>query len=473
MLNKETKKEQINLLRGWPSRTLLPVDLIKDAANVVLSDPAVVYDGLLYGPDEGYQPCREAIAEWLTTFYRPAHSIRAERICITGGASQNLGLILNVFTDPAYTRNAFFVTPAYMLAFRIFEDAGFQDKMRAVPEDEEGIDIDYLRRQLEESEQKAEREVSTKPCFKPDRVRAKVYKHILYVVPSFSNPSSRTMSLRRREELVRLARDYDMLISCDDVYDMLQWPADSSKSVSVKGVATMETAHLPRLVDVDRELDDGAERKGADGFGNVVSNGTFSKIGGPGMRTGWAEGTAKFAYGLGQAGVQRSGGAPSQLTSTYVTRLLTTGQLQNHLQTVLRPAYASRYQAMMTAIEAHLLPLGFTIPQPNRDVVGGYFLWLGLPEDMQATDLTAKCQEDQNLIISPGPLFQVPGDDAVVCSGNVRLCFAWEDKDKLVEGVRRIGEAARMLSKRGERTSGEFVIVERKTGVEDDMQSYM
>lgn len=103
------------------------------------------------------------------------------------------------------------------------------------------------------------------------------------------------MSLARRQDLVRIAREYDALIITDDVYDQLQWPASaSSPDVS------LDTAALPRIVDVDRQLHGGAERAGSDGFGNAVSNGSFSKIVGPGCRTGWAEGTEKFAYGLSQ-----------------------------------------------------------------------------------------------------------------------------------------------------------------------------
>lgn len=186
-----------------------------------------------------------------------------------------------------------------MLAFRIFEDAGFSRKMRAVPEDEEGVDIEFLKREIKKSEEKAQEQGNCTPQFKPERQRAKVYKHIIYCVPTFSNPSSRTMSLRRRRELVRLAREYDALVTCDDVYDFLQFPADTSADSEV--LETMKTAHIPRLVDVDRELDGGAEREGSDGFGNVQSNGTFTKIAGPGLRTGWAEGTPKFAFGLAQA----------------------------------------------------------------------------------------------------------------------------------------------------------------------------
>lgn len=171
-----------------------------------------------------------------------------------------------------------------MLVFRIFEDAGFGSKMRAVPEDEDGIEISYLRKEIEESEEKARSEGT--PRYKPDRDRAKVFRHIVYCVPTFANPSSRTMTLSRRVELVRLARDYDILLVSDDVYDFLQWPADVSSKDQVSGsgtnLETMKTCHLPRLVDIDRELDGGADRKDADGFGNAMSNGTFSKIAGPG-----------------------------------------------------------------------------------------------------------------------------------------------------------------------------------------------
>jgi len=103
------------------------------------------------------------------------------------------------------------------------------------------------------------------------------------------------MSLRRREELVRVAREYDALIITDDVYDFLQWPASVT---SESETTSLEKAHLPRIVDLDRYLDGGAERAGADGFGNAVSNMSFSKISSPGLRCGWCEGTPKFASGV-------------------------------------------------------------------------------------------------------------------------------------------------------------------------------
>lgn len=103
------------------------------------------------------------------------------------------------------------------------------------------------------------------------------------------------MSLVRRQELVSVAREYDALVLTDDVYDQLQWPASPTATTTA-----LEKAVLPRIVDVDRWFEGGPERPVADGFGNAVSNGSFSKIAGPGCRTGWAEGTEKFTYALSQ-----------------------------------------------------------------------------------------------------------------------------------------------------------------------------
>lgn len=126
----------------------------------------------------------------------------------------------------------------------------------------------------------------------------KIYRHLIYAVPTFSNPSSQLMSLRRREQLVRVAREHDALIITDDVYDQLQWLNTKSGSSS-----SLEEAVLPRIVDIDRFLEGGAERDGADGFGNAVSNGSFSKIVGPGCRTGWTEATERFSVALSQTWV--------------------------------------------------------------------------------------------------------------------------------------------------------------------------
>lgn len=105
------------------------------------------------------------------------------------------------------------------------------------------------------------------------------------------------MSLKRRQELLQVAREYDALIITDDVYDFLQWP---SKVASETEATAVKQAHLPRIVDIDRYFEGGADRAGADGFGNAVSNMSFSKISSPGLRCGWCEGTPRFASGVAE-----------------------------------------------------------------------------------------------------------------------------------------------------------------------------
>lgn len=125
--------------------------------------------------------------------------------------------------------------------------------------------------------------------YKTERSHGKIYKHVIYCVPTFANPSGKTMPRARREALVRLARRYDALVITDDVYDFLSW-GTSQEPGSVSSPPA-------RLVDIDRVLDDGPQ----DRFGNVVSNGSFSKLIGPGCRVGWAEGMPDFIYGLSEA----------------------------------------------------------------------------------------------------------------------------------------------------------------------------
>jgi DNA-binding transcriptional MocR family regulator len=292
----ERLKAKIDLHRGWPNTTLLPSSSLQLAAATVLSNPDLYVSGLLYGPNLGDSRLRRSIATWLTGVFSPETAINPERICITGGASQNLGSLLQVFSDPGYTLNVWLIVPCYMLACRIIEDAGFTGKLRSVPEDAEGLDLAYLEDELTKAEADAKLKGHATKLHKADRPYRKSYRHIIYTVPTFSNPSSTLMTLRRREGLVRLARRFDALVICDDVYDFLHWPVDKSLNDYRSNKAVM-----PRLVDVDRFLDGGTDRSGADGFGNVASNGTFSKIVAPGLRCGWVEGTCSLSFGLSEA----------------------------------------------------------------------------------------------------------------------------------------------------------------------------
>ncbi|KAL8382638.1 hypothetical protein RB595_006428 [Gaeumannomyces hyphopodioides] len=450
------EKPLINLIRGWPAPRQLPADLLKAAAERALADPAVFVPGLQYAPDPGFQPLREELAAFLDAYYHPGGELAAAaaaapdaaRICISGGASQNLACILGSFTDPAFTRAVWAVAPCYHLSNPIFEDAGFKGRLRAVPEDDEGIDLEWLERGLKSfgSGEPAE------PVFKnllPDR---KAYRHIIYAVPTSANPSGKTMSLRRRQGLIRLAREHDGLVICDDVYDFLQWPvAVAAGSGPESHLLLPRQRPPPRLVDVDRALtaELGPGRHDAAGFGHAVSNGSFSKMIAPGVRTGWAEGTPAFIAGLAHTGANRSGGAASQLAAVMIWDMIRTGALAAHVDGVVRPDLQRRHSVLLGALRTELAPLGVRFEEP-QSTYGGYFVWLTLPDSVPAAIVARRALRDENLVVAAGDMFQVNGDDGsgrgdndddgakVRFPHNLRLCYSWEDEERLVEGVERL-----------------------------------
>ncbi len=148
-----------------------------------------------------------------------------------------------------------------------------------------------------------------------------------------------------------------------------------------------------------------------------------------------------------------------------MAEMLKTGDLQRHIRRTLQPAYSSRYRAMMEAIEQHLLPLGVTMAQVDREVVGGYFIWLTLPEPLDAGVVAAQAKKAENVVVAPGTLFGVAGNSkAEDFRREIRLCFSWEDEEKLGEGVERLARAVRRMqaesSARERRPSGGISIMD-------------
>lgn len=116
----------------------------------------------------------------------------------------------------------------------------------------------------------------------------------------------------------------------------------------------------------------------------------------------------------------------------------------------------------MKAIETHLAPLGFTLPQTDRAIVGGYFTWLELPEGLTAEALATRCRKDANVIIAPGNLFEVPGDDSIAFRHSIRLCWAWEEESRLQRGVEQVAGIAKKMVH--ESDGAEYVVVEKGNG---------
>lgn len=131
-----------------------------------------------------------------------------------------------------------------------------------------------------------------------------------------------------------------------------------------------------------------------------------------------------------------------------MSSLIESGDLQRHILQTLQPTYARRYRSMISAIKEHLLPLGVTLPQTSPDVVGGYFIWLSLPAPMQAEEVAMRARQEKNLIIAPGPIFAVYGDEkAVALERKVRVCFSWEHEAMLAEGIQRFAQVIDIMQR--------------------------
>lgn len=138
------------------------------------------------------------------------------------------------------------------------KDRGYKtDQLVGVPEDTDGIDIAWLEGKLRELE-----------IGRNKSPESPYYSAVLYTVPTYSNPSGTILSHERRQKLVQLAHQHNILVICDDVYDMLYQPSEGKP--------------LPPLVSYDIAYN-------SEGNGNVISNGTFSKILSPGVRCGWVQ----------------------------------------------------------------------------------------------------------------------------------------------------------------------------------------
>ncbi|KAG9787257.1 PLP-dependent transferase, partial [Aureobasidium melanogenum] len=431
-----TEDPVIDLFQGWPSARLLPISLLEAASQTLLANPSLYTPSLLYGPDPGPDCLLDTLSTFLCKFYQTPWT-SPSRLTITGGASQALACILQVYTDPSYTKNVYMVAPTYFLACRIFEDNGFAGRLKAVPEDQEGIDLERLEELLSRDDME-NGWLDVRPTKRPLPCQ-KHFKNIIYCVPTFSNPSGKTMSLRRREQLVRLARKYDALVIADDVYDLLHW-----------GPSRLGKAAVPRLVDVDQTLDGGVISE----FGNVVSNGSFSKVLGPGLRTGWTESTELFALGLSKCGSTRSGGSASQFTASMIAEAIRSGAVQDFLEKVLIPAYSHRAAIALDAVQKYLQPQGAVLVsfgdksesvvphQPCPAVQGGYYIYLHLPDRLDASEFAEFAEREEKVVVGAGRNFEVVGDEASVpIKHGVRLCFAWEDEHRIVEGIRRVGKA--------------------------------
>ena len=138
--------------------------------------------------------------------------------------------------------------------------------------------------------------------------------------------------------------------------------------------------------------------------------------------------------------------------STFINELLESGFVQQYITTELIPEGRRRYITMSSAVIEFLVPLGVTFsPDHGKGAMaGGYYIWLSLPVPLTAAEICQNAERTQNLVVGSGDLFIVPGYLAPeIVHRGLRLCFMWEDSERLVEGVKRLAVVIKALQDGG------------------------
>lgn len=291
----------IDLGLGNPPLSLLPLDLIRESAQKVLSQTDNSF--LQYGTEQGNGYFRAALANFLSNGY--GFSVNADNIFITTGISNGLDLICSLFTKAGDT--ILVEEPSYFLALRIFADHGLN--VVSVATDENGLVPASLEGML----------ASTAPKF-------------LYLIPTFQNPTGYTLTQERREQIVKLAEKHNFLIVADEVYQLLNYSQQPPK---------------PFGAFVNSQ--------------QVISLSSFSKILAPGLRLGWMQAHADIVNRFTHSGLIDSGGGLNPFTSAILRGAVESGGLESHIGKLKRK-YASQIAVMDEALRRHLPQAKYEVP---------------------------------------------------------------------------------------------------------------
>ncbi|MBN1135783.1 MAG: PLP-dependent aminotransferase family protein [Anaerolineae bacterium] len=304
------------------------------------------------------------------------YDLPAERdnVLLTNGSQQALDLIGKIFIDEG--DEIITCRPTYLGAIQAWNAYG--PKFVTVPLDDDGMRVDELEKTL-----------AAHPSAK-----------FIYVLPNFHNPAGTTMSIERRYRLVELAAKHGAFIIEDDPYGELRFEGED----------------LIPICALHKE--------------NTVYLSTFSKTLAPGLRLGWIVAPKAVIARLIQA-KQGADLNTSTLVQYMAHDICSRGLVRAHVKKI-RGAYRERRDVMLQAMEEHF-PSGVTWTRPQ----GGLFLWVRMPEQIDAEKLLEVAVEEKVAFV-PGRAFYPDGTDGRCC---MRLNFSNAQPDMIREGIRRLGQA--------------------------------
>jgi 2-aminoadipate transaminase len=357
----------ISLAGGIPAPASFPLELMGRLYRLVLDKYGAA--AMQYDPTEGFGPLREALVDYLSTM---GLAVLAEEILVASGSQgvlDALGKVLISRGDRVAVE-----APTYIGALQAFTP--YEPRYVEIATDDQGLIPEALEAVL-----------------KKEGIK------FIYLVPTFQNPTGRTLPLDRRKAVARLIRQYDVLLVEDDPYSALRYRGPNQPTI--KSLA-------PEL---------------------VVYVGTLSKVFAPGLRIGFCvapQELRKWLVIVKQGIDLHSSTLGQALSAEY----LSGGHLERHLPKIIA-LYQPRQEAMLAAME-RFFPVGFSWSRPE----GGMFIWARGPAGLDM-DKTYHDAVRRKVAFVPGRYFFARSDQG---RETLRLNYTMADEQALTKAIAVLAE---------------------------------
>lgn len=367
LLNAPAPGNTINLSSLFPDPSLFPLDEFRRAINTVLSREGVKLLG--YGSAAGYAPLRRYVAESMA---RTGAPVLPDQIVITNGSQQGIDLVARTLLDPG--DRVVLEDPTYAGAVQVFQAHGARPA--GVGVDEEGMIPEELDALLERSAAR-----------------------LIYLIPNFQNPTSATMGLRRRREILEVALRRGVPVLEDDFGGDLRY----------------EGEEVPSLRSLDRNGE------------GVIYLSTFAKKLVPGLRIGWLAAPGPVVERL--VAIKRvTDWSTSFLLQGALHEFCVRGHMERHMDRAVG-IYRRRRDAMLESMTRHF-PEEVRWSRPR----GGLVIWVTLPGGISAEEVAVEARA-QGVLVSSGEIFSVRGGSR----SNLRLVFGQAGAEAIRKGVKVLG----------------------------------
>jgi 2-aminoadipate transaminase len=358
----------ISFAGGMPASDTFPVDTLKDISEKVFTKYGASI--LQYGASEGFLPLREFVANWMS-----AKGVKAEldEVLITSGSQQGIDLLAKAFIDQG--DGVIIENPTYLAAIQIFTLYGahfaFGEK------DQSGFFPASL-----------------------NTLEATNKNKLLYLVPSFQNPTGISMTKDRRQDLADQLEEHKLVLIEDDPYGDLRYSGEPLNPV-----------------------------KSFDHQNRIVYLGSFSKNIAPGLRLGFAIGPKEIIRKM-VIGKQSADVHSCNLSQAIIYEFCAQGLLELHIAKLINK-YRRKRDLMLKVMEEHFpAPVSWIKPE------GGLFIWACLPEGASAVELLEIAIKKKVAFI-PGFHFHAAGGG----ENTFRLNFSNATEEQIEEGISRLGQA--------------------------------